>query len=37
MLVPVLKRIFNLSLSWQNFPALWKKAAVASVLEKGNS
>jgi hypothetical protein len=37
ILVPVLKHIFNLSLSQQYFPALWKQAAVVPILKKGNS
>jgi hypothetical protein len=32
--VPVLKSIFNLSLSQNTFPNLWKQAAIVSVLKK---
>jgi hypothetical protein len=35
--VPVLKHIFNLSLSHWYFPTLWKPAAIVPVLKKGNS
>jgi hypothetical protein len=35
--VPVLKHIFNLSLSQQYFPTLWKQAAIIPVLKKGKS
>jgi hypothetical protein len=33
--VPILKHIFNLSLSQHYFPTLWKQAAIVSVLKKG--
>jgi hypothetical protein len=35
--VPVLKHNFNLSLSQQYFPTLWKQAAIIPVLKKGKS
>jgi hypothetical protein len=35
--VPVLKHIFNLSLSNRGFPSLWKEAAVVSIFKKGSS
>jgi hypothetical protein len=35
--VPVLKHIFNLSLSRQYFPTLWGQAAIVPVFKKGNS
>jgi hypothetical protein len=35
--VPVLKHIFDLSLSQQHFPILWKQAAIVPVLKEGNS
>jgi hypothetical protein len=35
--IPVLKHIFNLSLSQQCFPTLWKQAAIVPVLKKGKS
>ncbi|PNF20040.1 hypothetical protein B7P43_G05817 [Cryptotermes secundus] len=35
--VPILKHIFNLSLSQHNFPSLWKQAAIVPVLKKGKS
>jgi hypothetical protein len=35
--VPVLKHIFNPSLSQQYFPTLWKHTAMFPVLKKGNS
>jgi hypothetical protein len=34
--VHVLRLIFNLSLSQNTFPDLWKQAAVVPVLKKGN-
>jgi hypothetical protein len=34
--VPALKRIFNLSLSQQYFPTIWKQAATVLVSKKGN-
>jgi hypothetical protein len=34
--IPLLKFIFNLSLSQRSFPTLWKKAAVIAVLRKGS-
>jgi hypothetical protein len=34
ILVPALKRIFNLSLSQQYFPTLWKQEAIVPVLTK---
>jgi hypothetical protein len=36
MLVPVLKHIFNLSLS-QHFPTSWKQTVIVPVFKKGNS
>jgi hypothetical protein len=33
--VPILKHIFNLSLSRQFFPTLWRQAAIVPVLKKG--
>jgi len=35
--VPVLKHIFNLSLSNGVFPSLWKEAAVVPIFKKGSS
>jgi Notch-like protein len=35
--VPVLKHIFNLSLTQHNFPTVWKQAAVVPVFKKGNT
>jgi hypothetical protein len=35
--VPVLKHVFNLSLSNGVFPSLWKEAAVVSIFKKGSS
>jgi hypothetical protein len=35
--VPIFKHIFNLSLSQQYFPTLWKQAAVVPIPKKGNS
>jgi hypothetical protein len=35
--VPILKHIFNLSVSQQYCPTLWKQAAIAPVLIKGKS
>jgi hypothetical protein len=35
--VPVLKHIFNLSLSQQYFPTLWKEAAIIPVLKKAKA
>jgi hypothetical protein len=35
--VPVLKHIFNLSLSQQFLPTLWKQVAIVPVFRKGNS
>jgi hypothetical protein len=35
--VPVLKHIFNLSLTQNYFPAVWKQAAVVPVFNKGNT
>jgi hypothetical protein len=35
--VPILKHIFNLSLSQHYFPSLWKQAAIVPVLKKGKS
>ena len=35
--VPLLKYIFNLSLSQQLFPSSWKKAAIVPIYKKGNS
>jgi hypothetical protein len=35
--VPVLKHIFNLNLSQQYFPTLWKQAAIIPVLKKAKA
>jgi hypothetical protein len=35
--VPLLKNIFNHSLSQQLFPSFWKKAAIVPIFKKGNS
>jgi hypothetical protein len=35
--VPVLKHIFNISLSNGGFPSLWKEAAVVPIFKKGSS
>jgi hypothetical protein len=35
--VPVLKHIFNLSLTQRYFPAVWKQVAVVPVFNKGNT
>jgi hypothetical protein len=34
--IPILKHVFNLSLTQQYFPAAWKKAAVVPVFKRGN-
>jgi hypothetical protein len=34
VLAPLLKLIFNLSLSMQTFPAAWKKTTIISVKKK---
>jgi hypothetical protein len=34
---PVLKHIFNLSLTQHYFPTVWKQAAVVPVFKKGNT
>jgi hypothetical protein len=34
--IPILRHIFNLSLTRQYFPAAWKEAAVVPVLQRGN-
>lgn len=34
ILVPFLKNIFNVSLYQQNFPTLWKQAAISLLLKK---
>jgi hypothetical protein len=34
--IPILRHIFNLSLTQQYFPAAWKEAAVVPVFKKGN-
>jgi hypothetical protein len=36
ILIPLLRHIFNLSLSTGKFPSLWKHAAVVPVFKKGN-
>jgi hypothetical protein len=33
--VPILKHIFNLSLSEHCFPTLWKQAAIITVFKEG--
>jgi hypothetical protein len=34
--IPILKHIFNLSLTQQYCPAVWKKAAVVPIFKRGN-
>jgi hypothetical protein len=34
--IPILRHIFNLSLTQQYFPAAWKEAAVVPVFKRGN-
>jgi hypothetical protein len=34
--IPLLRHIFNLSLSTGKFPSLWKQAAVVPIFKKGN-
>jgi hypothetical protein len=34
---PLIKYIFNLSLSQEHFPAQWKKAIIVPILKKGNT
>jgi hypothetical protein len=34
---PLLKYIFDLSLSQEHFPAQWKKAVIVPILKKGDS
>jgi hypothetical protein len=36
ILTPLLRHIFNLSLSTGKFPSLWKKAAVVPIFKNGN-
>jgi hypothetical protein len=36
ILVPVLRHIFNLSLSQQHFPTAWKEATIVPVFKRGN-
>jgi hypothetical protein len=37
ILVPVLRFIFNLGLSQNTFPNLWKQAAIVPVFKKGKT
>jgi hypothetical protein len=34
--IPVLKHIFNLSLTQQYFPAVWMEAAIVPIFKRGN-
>jgi hypothetical protein len=34
--VPILRHVFNISLTQQYFPTLWKEAAIAPVFERGS-
>jgi hypothetical protein len=34
--IPILRHIFNLSLTQQHFPTLWKEAAIVPVFKRGN-
>jgi hypothetical protein len=34
--IPILRHIFNLSLTQQHFPTVWKEAAIVPVFKRGN-
>jgi hypothetical protein len=34
--IPILRHIFNLSLTQQHFPTVWKEASIVPVFKRGN-